>query len=288
MTSFSRRIGVSSAVLLAFAALAGCEHGVLNPAGPVRHAERLILFNALAIMLAIAVPTIVCILAFAWWYRATNTRAAYSPRWAYSGRLELLVWSIPALVVLFLGGIAWTGSHELDPAKPLNSDVEPLEVEVVSLDWKWLFIYPEQHIASINRLVTPVGRPVHFRLTSASVMNVFFIPQLGSEIYTMNGMVTQLNLAADRTGTFAGIAAHFNGDGFSDMTFDTEAVTANEFSRWVTSVQAQGPVLDEAAYRGLLTQTSNVPPHTYRDVTAGLFDHIASQHLPPGDGPQEK
>ncbi|HEV7607186.1 MAG TPA: ubiquinol oxidase subunit II [Steroidobacteraceae bacterium] len=288
MTRFGRRAGLSSAAVLALAVATGCEHGVLNPAGPVSHAERLILFNALAIMLAIVVPTIVCILAFAWWYRAKNTRATYAPQWAYSGRLELLVWSIPALVVLFLSGIAWTGSHELDPAKPLRPEVEPLEVEVVALDWKWLFIYPEQRIASINQLVTPVGRPVHFRLTASSVMNVFFIPQLGSEIYAMNGMVTQLNLAADRAGTFPGIAAHFNGDGFSDMTFDTEAVTADEFSRWMTSAQAQGPVLDEATYRGLLKQSAKVPPHTYRDVTPGLFDHIASQHLPPGDGPQEE
>src|SRR5262245_29499663 len=140
MKSFSRRIVLSSAAVLALAVLPGCEHGVLDPAGPVSHAERLILFNALAIMLVIVVPTIACILAFAWWYRATNTRAAYSPKWAESGRLELLVWSIPALVVLFLAGIAWTGSHELDPAKPLKSDARTLEVEVVALDWKWLFI----------------------------------------------------------------------------------------------------------------------------------------------------
>src|ERR1700754_4566339 len=132
MTSLSRRIGVSSATLLAFAALAGCEHGVLNTAGPVSHAERLILFNAVAIMLAIVVPTIVCILAFAWWYRATNRRAAYAPQWAYSGRLELLVWSIPALVIVFLGGIAWIGSHDLDPAKPLSEGRKPLEIQVVA------------------------------------------------------------------------------------------------------------------------------------------------------------
>src|SRR5262249_27227214 len=143
-------------------------------------------------------------------------------------------------------------------------------------------------IASINRLVMPVGRPVHFRLTSASVMNVFFIPRLGSEIYAMNGMVTQLNLAADRIGAFPGIAAHFNGDGFSDMTFDAQAVTAEQFSRWVAAAQAQGPTLDESAYRGLLQQSARVPPITYRATDPQLFDHIASLHLPPGDGPREQ
>jgi cytochrome o ubiquinol oxidase subunit II len=263
----------------------GCGSGVLDPAGPVGAAEKLILFDALAIMLAIVIPTILCILAFAWWYRATNTRAVYTPRWAYSGRLELIVWSIPTLVVMFLGGIAWISSHELDPAKPLSSPHEPLEVEVVSLDWKWLFIYPEQHMASINHLVAPVNTPIHFRLTSASVFNVFWVPQLGSEIYTMSGMTSQLHLQADRPGKFLGISAQFSGDGFPDMTFDTDAVSADEFAEWVRSAQASGPRLDEAAYRALLRQSSNVKPYTYRDVTPGLFEAIVTLHLPPGEGP---
>jgi cytochrome o ubiquinol oxidase subunit 2 len=265
--------------------LSGCERGVLDPAGPIGSSERTILLDSVAIMLAIVVPTILCTLAVAWWYRASNARATYAPHWAESGRLELLVWSIPALVVLFLGSIAWISSHELDPAKPLPSKVKPLEVEVVALDWKWLFIYPDQHIASINRLVAPVGTPVHFRLTASSVFNVFFVPQLGSEIYAMNGMATELYLAADRAGTFLGVAAHFNGDGFSDMTFDTQAMSAEDFSRWVESVQADGPTLNETAYRALLPQTSHVAPYTYRSVTPGLFDEIVSQHLPPGEGP---
>ncbi|MBV8805830.1 MAG: ubiquinol oxidase subunit II [Sinobacteraceae bacterium] len=266
--------------------LSGCERGVLDPAGPIGQSERTILLDSVAIMLAIVVPTILCTLAVAWWYRASNSRAAYAPHWAESGRLELLVWSIPALVVLFLGSIAWISSHELDPAKPLRSSVKPLEVEVVALDWKWLFIYPDQHIASINRLVTPVDTPVHFRLTASSVFNVFWVPQLGSEIYAMNGMATELYLAADRVGTFLGVAGHFNGDGFSDMTFDAQAMSAENFSQWVASVQASGPMLDESAYRALLPQTSHVAPYTYRSVTPRLFDGIVSQHLPPGEGPR--
>lgn len=275
---------IGTSFLLA-AAQSGCDRGVLDPAGPIGADERVILFDSLAIMLAIVVPTIVCTLAFAWWYRAGNTRAVYTPNWAESGKLELLVWSIPALVVLFVGSIAWISAHDLDPAKPLRSDVKPLEVEVVALDWKWLFIYPDLAVASMNQLVTPVGVPVHFRLTAASVFNVFWVPQLGTMIYAMNGMATELNLAADRTGTFLGVAAHFNGDGFADMTFETQAVSADEFSRWVAAAQAEGPVLDEAAYRALLPQSSKVPPQTYRAVTPHLFEEIASGHLPPGEGP---
>jgi cytochrome o ubiquinol oxidase subunit II len=279
------RIFLLTASALASGALSGCGRGVLDPVGPVGAGDRVILLDALAIMLVIVVPTILCTLAFAWHYRATNRHATYTPGWAYSGRLELLVWAIPAFVVIFLGGVAWVGSHDLDPAVPLPSRQTPLEVDVVALDWKWLFIYPAQHLASINRLVLPVGTPVHFRLTSATVMNVFFVPQLGSEIYTMNGMVTELNLEADRPGTYLGLAAHFNGDGFADMHFDTEAVSPDEYSQWVARARANGPVLDEEAYRALLRPSSNVSPHTYRAVAPGLFEAVASQRLPPGQGP---
>ena len=280
------RIRLVSALTLVGGALSGCGAGVLDPAGPVGAGDRVILLDALAIMLVIVVPTILCTLAFAWHYRATNRRATYTPGWAYSGRLELLVWAIPAFVVIFLGGVAWVGSHDLDPAKPLPSQQAPLEVDVVSLDWKWLFIYPTEHLASVNRLVLPVGRPVHFRLTSATVFNVFFVPQLGSEIYAMNGMVTQLNLEADRPGSYLGIAAHFNGDGFSDMTFHADAVSPADYSQWVATARASGPALDQEVYRILLRQSSNVSPYTYRAVAPNLFDAIASRRLPAGQGPQ--
>ena len=199
----------------------------------------MILIDSLAIMLAIVVPTIVATLAFAWWFRASNTRARYLPDWDYSGRIELIVWSIPLLVIMLLGGVAWIGSHDLDPAKPLASNTPPLEVQVVSLDWKWLFIYPDQGVASVNQLVVPVGVPLHFSLTSASVMNAFFIPQLGSMIYTMNGMTTQLNLQADAPGTFRGLSSHFSGDGFSDMHFEVLAVPAERFNAWIEATRSR-------------------------------------------------
>src|SRR5258708_15694444 len=197
--------------------LGGCTGGMLDPKGPVGSAPRLILFDALAIMLAVVVPVIVAILAFAWWYRASNSNARYLGDWAYSGRIEFIVWAIPALVIMFLGGIAWISSHDLDPAKALPSKARPLEVQVVSLDWKWLFIYPEQGVASVNQLVVPAGVPVRFSLTSASVMNAFFVPQLGTMIATMNGMVTQLHLAADKPGEFYGQSTQYSGGGLSEL-----------------------------------------------------------------------
>ncbi len=193
--------------------LAACQADVLDPRGPVGTAEKTILIDSVAIMLAIVVPTIAATLGFAWWFRASNTRARYLPDWAYSGQLELIVWAIPLLTIILLGGVAWVGSHDLDPAKPLESKTPPLTVQVVSLDWKWLFIYPEQHVASVNRLMIPAGVPIHFDLTSASVMNAFFIPQFGSMIYTMNGMTNQLNLSVDQPLQWRWVLRHaFPGD----------------------------------------------------------------------------
>ena len=199
---------------------------ILDPQGPIAAADKQILINSIAIMLAIVLPTIAAIFAFAWYFRASNTRAFHWPDWEYSGRLELVVWSIPALTIILLGGVAWIGSHQLDPAKPVAGTGQGVTIEVVSLDWKWLFIYPDQRIASVNTLTVPVGAPLHFQLTSASVMNVFFIPQLGSMIYTMNGMVTRLELRADQVGNYQGLSAHFSGDGFPDMLFDVHVVSA--------------------------------------------------------------
>ena len=265
--------------------LAACHTAVLSPVGPVGEGNRIVLLDSLVIMLAIVAPTIAAIFAFAYWFRASNTRARYLPDWAYSGRLELIVWSIPALTVFFLGGIAWISSHLLDPAVPLKSKTEPLQVEVVSLDWKWLFIYPQQNVASVNGMVVPVGVPLDLKITSASVFNVFFVPRLGSMIYAMYGMTTRLNLQADQLGVYPGLSAHFSGDGFPGMAFDVHVVSPEQFTQWAADTRGAGPVLDEAAYRKLLEQTQNVSPYTYRSVRSGLFDDIVEQRLPPGEGP---
>ena len=267
--------------------LAGCSGGVLDPQGPIGAANATILLNALGIMLAIVVPTIVGALAFAWWFRASNPRARYLPEWVYSGRIELIVWSIPLLVILFLGGVIWIGSHQLDPYRPIDSQAKATEIQVVSLDWKWLFIYPDQGIASVNELVVPAGLPVHFSLTSASVMNMFFVPQLGSMIATMNGMVTQLYLQADRPGDFYGQSAQFSGDGFSDMHFVLRAVPADAFEQWVATARQSASALDRAGYIALSKQSRNVAPLRYGTVDPNLFQAVASQDIPPGPGPQE-
>jgi cytochrome o ubiquinol oxidase subunit II len=248
--------------------------GVLNPAGPIGAAERIILYDSVAIMLAIVIPTMACTLFFAWWFRASNKRAQYRPDWSYSGRLEMLVWSIPALVVLFLGGIAWESSHDLDPAARLQGQGEPLQIQVVSLDWKWLFIYPQQHIASVNRLIIPSGVPIHFQLTSATVMNSFFVPQLGSQIYAMAGMTTDLNLLADRPGDYTGMSAQFSGDGFSDMHFVVTAMPQAQFDAWIAATRGSPP-LDAAAYEALAGDHKSTDTVMFGSVLANLFHDIA-------------
>ena len=175
-----------------------------------------------------------------------------------------------------MGGVAWVGAHDLDPRKPISSSATPVTVQVVSLDWKWLFIYPEQGIASVNKLVVPVGTPISFELTSSSVMNSFFVPQLGSQIYTMSGMVTRLHLQADHLGTYPGLSAMFSGDGFSDMRFSVDAVTDNGFAQWVRQARETGPVLDRQSYADLAKPSKAVAPFTYRAVTADLFSGIVN------------
>jgi cytochrome o ubiquinol oxidase subunit II len=266
--------------------LTACEPAVLDPQGVVGIAEKTILIDSLAIMLAIVVPTIAATLGFAWWFRASNARAIYLPDWEYSGRIELIVWSIPLLTIILLGGVAWIGSHDLDPAKPLASDTPPLEIQGVSLDWKWLFIYPNQRVASVNQLVVPAGVPLHFSLTSGSVMNAFFIPRLGSMIYTMNGMTTRLNLRADAAGTFRGLSSHYSGDGFSDMHFDVHAVPPEQFAAWIEDTRNTGPTLDAASYATLARQSMNTSPSTFRAADPALFQQIVTQQLPPGPGPR--
>jgi cytochrome o ubiquinol oxidase subunit II len=257
----------------------GCG-GVLDPQGPIGAAEKLILLNSLGIMLAIVVPTILATLAIAWWFRSSNAKALYRPQWEYSGRIELVVWAIPAMVVILVGGIGWVGSHDLDPPKPIPSDVSPIEVQVISLDWKWLFIYPQQGIASVNRLVLPVATPVHFRLTSATVMNSFFVPQLGSQIYTMPGMTTQLNLMADRRGLYEGLSAQFSGDGFSGMRFRYESVTKQQFDQWIDTVRSSGRNLDLGSYTALSRPSANVPSQTYGKVAANFYNQILQISAP--------
>ena len=277
------RYGILAFVLVGAATLGGCTEGVLDPKGPIALAERQILFNALGIMLAIVIPVILATLGVAFWFRASNQRARYRPNFAYSGRLEVLVWSIPAMTVFLVGGVAWVGSHDLSPRKPIASTVKPLRVQVASLDWKWLFIYPDEGVASVNYLAIPVGTPVSFELTSSGVMNSFFVPQLGSQIYTMAGMVTRLHLQADQAGSYRGMSAKFSGEGFADMTFNIEAVSSERFSAWIDTARNVGTELNVSTYAELARPSTAVVPFTYRSVAPGLFDRIRVSEMQSDD-----
>src|SRR5215471_5340386 len=243
---------VALAVLLIGAAmLGGCNEGVLDPKGPIASAERLILFNSTGIMLAIVIPTMLATLGTAFWFRSSNLRARYLPNFDYSGRLEILVWSIPLMTILLVGGVAWLSSYDLDPPKAIAPAEKPVRVQVVALDWKWLFIYPDEGIATVNQLTVPVGVPISFELTSSGVMNSFFVPQLGGQIYTMSGMVTRLHLRADHGGTYRGMSANYSGAGFSDMYFNVNAVPEENFAQWLSATRNAGPVLDAQSYAEL-------------------------------------
>jgi cytochrome o ubiquinol oxidase subunit II len=272
-------------VVCGAALLASCQQaGVLDPQGPIASAQLLLLINSTAIMLVVVVPVILATLGFAWWYRASNARASRSTDEGYEGRTEFVTWSIPVLIVILLGGVIWIGSHQLDPRAPIPGKADPLRVEVVALDWKWLFIYPDQGIAAVNELVVPAGTPVEFRLTSATVMNSFFVPQLGSQIYTMGGMTTHLNLLADQPGEFPGFSANFSGDGFAEMRFIAKAVPAGDFDAWVAQVRGAGAALDDAAYAELAKPSKAVPPTTYRSVEPNLFERIIERTVAGSNG----
>jgi cytochrome o ubiquinol oxidase subunit 2 len=277
-----KRVATAAAVSFLTAA---CNRGILDPVGPVAAQEKQILINSTAIMLAIIIPTMIATVAFAWWFRRGNTKATYRPDWEYSGAIEMVVWAIPALTIMLLGGIAWIGSHDLEPSKALKSNVPPIKVEVVSLDWKWLFIYPDQGIATVNQLVVPAGTPVSFRLTSATVWNSFFVPQMGTMIYTMPRMTTQLNLQADKPGTYDGLSSHFSGDGFPGMQFKVQALPADQFATWAQGAHGSALKLDGAGYAELSKPSSYVKPMTYGAVAPGLFDAIVANKAPPSPVP---
>jgi cytochrome o ubiquinol oxidase subunit 2 len=252
--------------------------GVLDPQGPIGAAERLIMVNATVVMLAVIIPVIVLTLGFAWWFRAGNAKAQHLPDWEYSGPVELVVWSIPALVVMFLGGMTWIATHDLDPPRPLASaKTQALEIQVVALDWKWLFIYPAQGVASVNRLTVPAGTPLHFSITSSGVMNSFFVPQLGSQIYAMAGMTSRLVLQADKPGTYIGRSVQFSGDGFSDMRFDVVALEPAQFDDWVRQTRAAGGTLDPAGYATLARPGTAAQPSTWGTISPDLFQAALHQ-----------
>ena len=257
--------------------LGGCQVALLDPEGPIGAAEKSIILFATGLMLIVVVPVIVLTLAFAWRYRASNSDAVYAPEWDHSRAIETVVWAVPCLVIAALGTVTWISTHELDPYRPIAAAAKPIPVEVVSLDWKWLFIYPEQGVASVNELAMPVGVPVAFRLTSSSVMNSFFIPELGSQIYTMAGMQSRLGLMASRPGSYEGFSTNYSGDGFSGMRFIARAMSEADFTSWVAKARDASEALTLSSYRVLARPSEDVPVRYYGSVAPTLYHDILNQ-----------
>ncbi len=248
---------------------------VLDPKGAIGLAERGLMIHAVEFMLIVVVPVFFLLFFFAYWYRKGNTKAKYAPN-AEHGRLEELVWwVIPLEIVLVLGALTWGSTHQLDPRKPLEG-AAPLSVQVVALDWKWLFIYPEEGIATVNYLVLPVERPVRFSITADAPMNSFWIPQLGGQIYAMTGMATTLHLVANEPGVYKGAGANYSGDGFAKMKFAATAVSEAEFAEWVASAQAATTTLSYNEYQAL-SEPGAVEPRDYGEVAPDLFGSIIAQ-----------
>jgi cytochrome o ubiquinol oxidase subunit 2 len=274
----SRLPGVGAPLLPVL--LSGCQGGILDPRGPIAADEKSLILTATGLMLLVVVPVIILTLVFAWKYRASNTNAVYAPKWAHSTRIEAVVWLIPCVIVLFLATLTWKTTHQLDPYRPIASAQKPIKVEVVALNWKWLFIYPDLNIATVNQLVFPKDVPVNFRITSDAAMNSFFIPQLGGQIYAMAGMQTKLHLVAAEAGSYDGFSANYSGAGFSGMKFKAIATdTPAEFDQWVAKVRAAGQTLDAAAYRQLALPSQNVQVRYYSAATPQLFDAVAHKYM---------
>ena len=270
--------------LFATALLSGCQMALLNPKGQVAADEKSLIITSTLLMLIVVIPVIVLTLYFAWKYRASNTEATYMPNWSYSRRVEAVVWGIPIAIIVVLGTITWRSTHELDPYKPLASSVKPITIQVVSLDWKWLFIYPEQHIATINEIAFPANTPVNFRITSDSVMNVFFIPQLGSQIYAMAGMQTQVNLIAGTPGVYDGLSTNFSGAGFPDMTFKAHATSQDDFDAWVAKVRASPDKLGLDNYGDLAKPSQKDPVRYFSSVEPVLYAAVLDKYMDKASG----
>lgn len=280
------------AALAAVVGLTGCsELVVLNPAGDIAAQQGNMVVAATLLMLIIIVPVILLTLLFAWKYRQSNTSAEYDPEWHHSTSLELVIWAVPLMIVIALGALTWIGTHKLDPYRPverldaeraLPADVKPLEVQVIALDWKWLFVLPEQGIATVNELAAPVDRPIHFTLTSSDNMNAFYVPDLAGMIYTMAGMQTELNAVINRPGVFKGMSSHYSGAGFSGMTFKFHGLSQADFEQWVHKAKTEGQPLDKATYLNLAKPSERDPVQRFSSVEEGLYSKVLNRCVEDG------
>ena len=277
-------------LLLPFVLLAGCHLALLDPAGDVARQQSDMMIVTTAIFSLIIVPVLVAIAVIAWRYRASNKQAHYDPHWDHSPSLELLVWAAPLLIIIAVGAITWIGTHQLDPYRPLTrvapgqpvaADVKPLEVDVVSLRWKWLFFYPQYGIATVNQLAAPVDRPIVFKLTGDTMMDAFSVPELAGMIYTMPGMRTVLHAVINKPGRYQGFSANYSGAGFTDMRFTFDGLSRQGFDQWIAKARAGGGMLDLQAYDQLRQPQRDVPASSYASFEPDLFARIVDRCIDP-------
>jgi cytochrome o ubiquinol oxidase subunit 2 len=274
------------------ALLAGCNTVLMHPAGAVASQQGHLIVVATVLMLLVIVPVMALTVLFAWRYRKSNSSATYLPDWDHSTQLELVIWAAPLLIIIALGAVTWISTHTLDPYRPLRridaghavtAEMKPLTVEVVALDWKWLFIYPDQGIATVNELAAPVNVPITFKITASTVMNSFFIPSLAGQIYAMPGMETQLHAVMNQAGEYDGFSANYSGAGFSDMHFKFHGVSAAEFAQWVAQAKAGGQTLDRARYLQLERPSEREPVQRFARVSEGLYAGVLDRTLTGGN-----
>ncbi len=269
--------------------LSGCKFAILDPKGIIATDEKNIMITATVLMLLVVVPVIVLSFAFAWRYREGNRKAVYSPNWSHSTLLEIICWSVPCLIIFTLGVITWTSTHRLDPYKPIVvKGVKPLTIQAISLEWKWLFIYPDQDIATINFVQIPKGVPVEFLVSAEGPMNSFQVPQLAGQIYAMAGMQTKLHLITNEEGDYQGISANFTGEGFSEMQFTVRCSTQKEFAKWVQSAKHAPEKLTMAAYNGLITPSTKQPVKYYSSANKDIFETVVMKSMMPMPMPTDE
>jgi cytochrome o ubiquinol oxidase subunit 2 len=271
--------------------LAGCNLVVMSPSGDVAMQQRNLVIASTGLMLLIIVPVIILTLIFAWHYRSSNKAAVYDPDWHHSTQLEVVIWSVPLVIIIALGALTWISTHTLDPYRPLSriapgqpvsAETKPLEVQAVALDWKWLFFYPEYGIATVNELAAPVDRPINFKITASSVMNTFYVPALAGMVYAMPGMEMKLHAVINKAGVYEGLSAQYSGSGFSRMTFKFHGLDQGGFEAWVAKVKAEGKDLSREAYLDLEKPSEREPVRYYASAADGLFSRIVNMCALPG------
>ncbi len=267
-------------LLLLTAMMSGCKDMVvLNSKGPIGRSEAELIYVSFGLMLIVVLPVFVMTFWFAIRYRDSNKKATYKPNWAHSNKIEFVVWTVPIIIIVILSFLTWKSTKELDPYKPIESNVKPLEVDVISLDWNWLFVYPEDSVATLNELVIESGRPVSFRLTSQTVMTSFFIPQLGSQMYAMAGMRTRLNLMADVPGTYMGRNLEYSGNGYHKMNFKVLAKTPEDFKAWLKTAKTTSDTLTMAQYEEISKPKAGHPVKVYASIVPDLFDKVMAPFM---------